>query len=132
MTTQDADHEGFRERSCVVPPGQAGCPNRGGVFLPYLWLRASACYLLRKSEVLYGNMTFAFLGGALLPSVSLVGLISLPSPRRQVEHVTLRMGEGKCVLIGGLARIEVLEGRPFMLTFFVSNDVRLHPTDTRR
>lgn len=58
--------------------------------------------------------------------------IDLPFPWRQVEHVTLRMGEGKCVLIGGLARIEVLEGRPFMFTFFVSNDVRLHPTDTRR
>lgn len=53
-------------------------------------------------------------------------------PLVQVEHITLRMGEGKCVLIGGLARMEVLEGRPFMFTFFVSNDVRLHPTDMKR
>lgn len=46
--------------------------------------------------------------------------------------MTFRLGEGKVVLLGGLARVEVVTGRPFLLTFFVSNDVRLHPTDTRR
>ena len=50
----------------------------------------------------------------------------------QVDHVTFRLGEGKVVLLGGLARVEVVTGRPFLLTFFVSNDVRLHPTDTSR
>ncbi|CAN0577859.1 unnamed protein product, partial [Ectocarpus sp. 12 AP-2014] len=49
-----------------------------------------------------------------------------------VDHVTFRVGEGKVVLVGGLARVEVVTGRPFLLTFFVSNDVRLHPTDARR
>lgn len=49
-----------------------------------------------------------------------------------MDHVTFRVGEGKVVLMGGLARVEVMKGRPFLLTFFVSNDVRLHPTDTKR
>lgn len=49
-----------------------------------------------------------------------------------MDHVTFRLGEGKVVLLGGLARVEVVTGRPFLLTFFVSNDVRLHPTDTKR
>ncbi|CAM9575917.1 unnamed protein product [Ectocarpus sp. 4 AP-2014] len=53
-------------------------------------------------------------------------------PKKKVDHVTFRMGEGKVVLVGGLARVEVVTGRPFLLTFFVSNDVRLHPTDARR
>jgi len=42
--------------------------------------------------------------------------------------VTFRLGEGKVVMLGGLARVEVVTGRTFLLTFFVSNDVRLHPT----
>ncbi len=37
------------------------------------------------------------------------------------------------MLIGGLAQIEVIEdSKPFLLTFFVSNDVRLHPTDSSK
>lgn len=35
-------------------------------------------------------------------------------------------------MLGGLARVEVVTGRPFLMTFFVSNDVRLHPTDASR
>ncbi|CAM9996517.1 unnamed protein product, partial [Choristocarpus tenellus] len=50
----------------------------------------------------------------------------------QVEHVTFRVGEGKVVMMGGLARFEVVEGRPYLVTFFVSNEVRLHPTDATR
>ncbi|CAM9713283.1 unnamed protein product, partial [Ectocarpus sp. 8 AP-2014] len=53
-------------------------------------------------------------------------------PKKKVDHVTFRVGEGKVVLVGGLARVEVVTGRPFLLTFFVSNDVRLHPTDASR
>ncbi|CAN0497733.1 unnamed protein product, partial [Discosporangium mesarthrocarpum] len=49
-----------------------------------------------------------------------------------VEHVTFRVGEGKAVMMGGFATFEVLEGRPFLVTFFVSNNVRLHPTDSQR
>jgi len=48
-----------------------------------------------------------------------------------VEPVTFRVEPGKCVLVGGLARIEVSEeSKAFLFTFFVSNDIKLHPTDT--
>lgn len=53
-------------------------------------------------------------------------------PQKQVEHVTLRLQEGKCVLIGGLVKVELLEGRPFLFTFFISNNVKLHMTDVTR
>jgi ribosome biogenesis GTPase A len=49
-------------------------------------------------------------------------------PTKRVKPVTIRIAEGKCVLLGGLARVEVSEGRPFLFTFFVSPEVKLHPT----
>jgi len=52
-------------------------------------------------------------------------------PKKQVEPVTFRVGSGKCVLVGGLAKIEVIgDSKPFLFTFYVSNDIKLHPTDT--
>jgi hypothetical protein len=51
---------------------------------------------------------------------------------RQVEPVTFRVAQGKCVLVGGLARIELMDSRPFLFTFFVANDIKLHPTDASR
>lgn len=37
------------------------------------------------------------------------------------------------MLVGGLARIELLENsRPFFFTFYVANGVKLHPTDSSR
>ena len=49
-------------------------------------------------------------------------------PSRRVDHVTLRLGEGKSVLLGGLARLEVVEGRPFFFTFFLAPGVSIHAT----
>jgi len=51
-------------------------------------------------------------------------------PQKKVNHVTLRVAEGKSVLIGGLVRLDLVEGRPFLFTFYVSNDVKLHQTST--
>ena len=53
--------------------------------------------------------------------------------RRQVEPITFRFGAGKCVLIGGLARIEAIgDTLPFLFTFYVANGIKLHPTDSAR
>ncbi|KAL3920152.1 MAG: hypothetical protein SGILL_003408, partial [Bacillariaceae sp.] len=52
---------------------------------------------------------------------------------RKVEPITFRVAAGKCVLVGGLAKIEVVgDSRPFLFTFFVANDIKLHPTDSSR
>lgn len=52
---------------------------------------------------------------------------------RQVEPITFRVASGKCVLVGGLAKIEVIgDSKPFLFTFFVANDIKLHPTDSSR
>eukprot|EP00551_Chaetoceros_affinis_P008397 CAMPEP_0203672146 /NCGR_PEP_ID=MMETSP0090-20130426/7735_1 /ASSEMBLY_ACC=CAM_ASM_001088 /TAXON_ID=426623 /ORGANISM="Chaetoceros affinis, Strain CCMP159" /LENGTH=725 /DNA_ID=CAMNT_0050537399 /DNA_START=586 /DNA_END=2763 /DNA_ORIENTATION=+ len=54
-------------------------------------------------------------------------------PRKQVEPITFRVASGKAVLVGGLAKIEVIgDSKPFLFTFFVSNDVKLHPTDSSK
>lgn len=49
-------------------------------------------------------------------------------PVKPINAVTLRVEEGKAVLLGGLATIELVEGKPFFFTFFVSNEVKLHQT----
>ena len=52
---------------------------------------------------------------------------------RRVEPITFRIKSGKCVLVGGLARLELVgDSKPFMFTFFVANDIKLHPTDVSR
>lgn len=48
-------------------------------------------------------------------------------PTKNVECVTYRLGEGKALYLGGLARIDVVEGKPFFFTVFVSPDVKVHP-----
>jgi len=63
-------------------------------------------------------------GYFVLTSISLV---------RPVEPVTFRVAAGKCVLVGGLARVEVIgDSKPFLFTFFVANDIKLHPTSSSR
>jgi hypothetical protein len=51
-------------------------------------------------------------------------------PSKSVDRVSLRLGEGKSLFLGALARIDVLEGRPFFFTAFVSSDVKVHPGRT--
>jgi len=59
--------------------------------------------------------------------------LKIVCPKKQVEPITFRVAAGKCVLVGGLAKIEVIgDSKPFLLTFFVANDIKLHPTDSSR
>lgn len=53
-------------------------------------------------------------------------------PKKRVEHVTLRLGEGKTVLLGGLAQIHMRSGLPFLFTFFLANSITIHPTSTEK
>ncbi|KAL7532597.1 hypothetical protein ACHAXR_007121 [Thalassiosira sp. AJA248-18] len=54
-------------------------------------------------------------------------------PKKRVEPITFRVSSGKCVLVGGLAKIEVIgDCKPFLFTFFVANEIKLHPTDSAR
>lgn len=59
--------------------------------------------------------------------------LKIVCPKKQIEPITFRVAAGKCVLVGGLAKIEVVDdSKPFLLTFFVANDIKLHPTDSSR
>ncbi|KAK1749197.1 YqeH family GTPase [Skeletonema marinoi] len=54
-------------------------------------------------------------------------------PKKRVEPITFRVASGKCVLVGGLAKVELIgDSKPFLFTFFVANDIKLHPTDSER
>mmetsp|Transcript_6484 Transcript_6484/g.16017 ORF Transcript_6484/g.16017 Transcript_6484/m.16017 type:complete len:762 (+) Transcript_6484:241-2526(+) len=59
--------------------------------------------------------------------------LKIVCPKKQVEPITFRVAAGKCVLVGGLAKVEVIgDSKPFLFTFFVANDIKLHPTDSNR
>jgi hypothetical protein len=50
-----------------------------------------------------------------------------------VEPITFRIVSGKVVLVGGLAKIELVgDSRPFLFTFYVANGIKLHPTDSSK
>lgn len=50
-----------------------------------------------------------------------------------MEPITFRVASGKCVLVGGLAKVELIgDSKPFLFTFFVANDIKLHPTDSEK
>ena len=53
-------------------------------------------------------------------------------PSKPISAVSLRVQESKCIMIGGLASITLVEGKPFFLTFFISNEIKLHPTQTEK
>ncbi|KAL7500137.1 hypothetical protein ACHAWT_008620 [Skeletonema menzelii] len=54
-------------------------------------------------------------------------------PKKKVEPITFRVASGKCVLVGGLAKVELIgDSKPFLFTFFVANNIKLHPTDSER
>ena len=58
--------------------------------------------------------------------------LTLPSYRR-IEPISFRLSAGKCVLIGGLACVELVgDSKPFLFTFFVANEIKLHPTDSSK
>ena len=51
-------------------------------------------------------------------------------PSKRVEPITFRLESGKCVLVGGLAKIELVgDSKPFLFTFFVANGIKLHITN---
>jgi 30S ribosome assembly GTPase len=49
-------------------------------------------------------------------------------PTKPINAITFRLEEGKCVMIGGLASVELVQGKPLFFTFFISNKIKLHPT----
>jgi len=53
-------------------------------------------------------------------------------PKKRAQHVTLKVSEGKCVMLGGIARVHMRSGRPFLFTFYLANAVKIHPTDSSK
>eukprot|EP00181_Compsopogon_caeruleus_P002023 CAMPEP_0184687484 /NCGR_PEP_ID=MMETSP0312-20130426/26552_1 /TAXON_ID=31354 /ORGANISM="Compsopogon coeruleus, Strain SAG 36.94" /LENGTH=588 /DNA_ID=CAMNT_0027143681 /DNA_START=26 /DNA_END=1792 /DNA_ORIENTATION=+ len=51
-------------------------------------------------------------------------------PQKRVTYVTFRVSQGKSLFIGGLARIDLLEGKAFFFTTFLSGGIKIHPSKT--
>lgn len=87
-----------------------------------------------RVSVMAGQYALFDTPGIILPTqvTSLLDTTELAAvvPKKRAEHVTLRVAEGKSVLLGGLARINMLAGRPFLFTFYLANAISIHPTPT--
>lgn len=54
-------------------------------------------------------------------------------PTKQVEPISFRIESGTCVLVGALAKVELIgDSRPFLFTFFVANSIKLHLTKSEK
>lgn len=88
--------------------------------------------LVRLEELLPGRRTVIDTPGLLQPHQITPRLNAdearLVLPRRPLRPRTFRVGVGATVSIGGLARVDVLEGSPttIYLTVWVSEDVPTH------
>jgi len=89
-----------------------------------------------KAAVLGGRQALYDTPGLILPNqlTTLLHTDELASvvPKKRSQHVTLRLGEGKSVLLGGIARLHFRSGLPFLFTFYCANDVSLHQTATEK
>lgn len=59
--------------------------------------------------------------------------LKIVCPKKPVEPITFRISAGKSLLIGGLARIDVIgDSKPFLFTIYVANEIKLHLTDASK
>ena len=49
-----------------------------------------------------------------------------------IKPVTYRLEEARSLLLGAIARIDMIAGRPFFFSSFVSTAVSIHITDTEK
>ena len=67
-----------------------------------------------------------------LSSALTVAELKAVLPMRPLVPVTYRLVEGQCILLGGLARIDHVQGRPFFFTAYISQNVTVHLTSAKR
>ena len=53
-------------------------------------------------------------------------------PTRPLQPVTYRLSEGQSILLGGMARVDHVAGRPFLYTVYVSGGVTVHVTNAAK
>jgi ribosome biogenesis GTPase A len=87
-----------------------------------------------KAALLGGRQAIYDTPGLILPN-QLTTLLTTEEladvvPKKRGQHVSLRMGEGQSLLLGGLARVHMRSGRPFLFTLYLANAVAIHPTRT--
>eukprot|EP00871_Galdieria_phlegrea_P003303 jgi/Galph1/3974/GphlegSOOS_G2591.1 len=47
-------------------------------------------------------------------------------PRKTIRPVSYRIQAGQCLFLGGLARIQLIQGKPFFVTIFLSSNITIH------
>ncbi|CAE8674413.1 unnamed protein product, partial [Polarella glacialis] len=78
-----------------------------------------------------GNTKLIDMPGLLVPGsfterLTLEDLQQIIPQKRGALRVTFRMAEGRSILMGALARIDMAEGRPYQFTVFASEKLKIH------
>jgi len=58
--------------------------------------------------------------------------IKLLHPYNKLRPITYRLLPGKCIILGALCSLELLEGPGYFFTIFASNDCTIHKTDVSK
>jgi len=89
-----------------------------------------------RVNVLAGRYALYDTPGVILPNQITTSLttdeLAQVVPKKRAQHVTLRVKEGKSVLLGGIARLHLRAGLPYLFTFYLANAVQIHPTDSAK
>ncbi|CAE7366866.1 yqeH [Symbiodinium pilosum] len=80
-----------------------------------------------------GNTKLVDMPGLLVPGsmaerLTLEDLKVITPQKKEALRLTFHMDEGRTLLLGALARIDFVKGRPFQLTVFISERVKIHRT----
>lgn len=117
--------KGAGELSAISADGATVSPLPGTTLKPMVMKmqRGNTKIIDTPGLLAPGNLT------TLLPMTDLVSVI----PQKEgAIRVTLHMTEGKSLLLGGLARIDMLQGRPYQFTVFTSEKVNIHRCKSER
>jgi len=88
-------------------------------------------FVLKNGKNLYDTPGLLVPGS--ITSLLTTDELKVVCPKKRVEAKTFRVEPGGCVMLGGLARVDVHpDCKSFLLTFFVGNEVTLHPTKTEK
>lgn len=84
-----------------------------------------------------GNIRLIDTPGLLVPGsfterLTLEDLQDVVPQTNAAQRVTLHMEEGRSVFLGGLARLDMVEGRPFQFTLFRSENLKIHQARTEK
>lgn len=111
--------KGVGEQAAIASDGATVSPLPGTTLKPMV-LR------MRRGKMKLMDTPGLLVPGTLTTKLPMTDLLNVIPQTKGSRRVTLHMTEGRSILLGGLARIDLVKGRPYQFTVFTSEKVNLH------